>query len=135
MKKVTYLMTLVLAITIVSYSCSKKDDDDPIVKTLQEQYPDWSNLTWVSTGGISTPDMYPKLEISIVDNEGTIKHYYDSETLYQNTFSEIKIEDNEIAFKCSIGTTVGVFSKDGDKITLITNGLIKTGYIYVLQIN
>lgn len=72
MKKVAYLTMMFVALTLMSFSCSK-DDDDPIVpQTLEEKYPDWKNLTWFSTDGVSAPDTYPKLEITISDNLVTV---------------------------------------------------------------
>ena len=65
MKKVTYFLILMFSLVLTSTSCEK---DDPIVptQTLEQMYPDWANLTWISTNG--STNSYPKLDISISDD-------------------------------------------------------------------
>ncbi len=134
MKKVAYLFTIVIAITLMSFSCEK---EDPIVPTLEEQYSDWSNLTWVSTDGVTAqmnPDIYPRLEISISGDEGEITHTINSVDYFWDSFSTMTISGNTVDFGSPANTT-GTFTKSGDKITLTTKGLTITSHTYVLQIN
>ncbi len=70
MKKIIYLLTLMLAVTLINVSCEK--NEDPANQTLAEMYPDWTNLTWISTDGNSTPTVYPRLTIKVIGNVATI---------------------------------------------------------------
>lgn len=67
MKKLTYLLSIMFAVALLSMSCEK---EDPIVpeQTLAELYPDWVNLTWVSTNGNSDPTVLPRISFSISTN-------------------------------------------------------------------
>jgi len=68
MKKVTYLLVLMFSLVLTSASCDKSDDPTP-EQTLEQMYPDWSNLTWVSTNGETAqmnPNIYPRISFTIV---------------------------------------------------------------------
>ena len=140
MKKVTYLIVLMFSLVLLSASCEK---DEPVVKqTLEEQYPDWSNLTWVSTDGKTAetkPDVYPRLNITINGDNGTIRQTMDGDGWYYNEqFSTITIESNTITFTGHYAVYIsrtGTFEKNGTQITLVTKGMIKDSHTYVLQIN
>ena len=129
---------IMFAMTLMGFSCERDDDGDVnTAATLEEQYPDWANLTWVSTDGVTAEDdpyIYPRLEISISGNEGEIKHTTSNDNYYWNSFSKITITGNNITFNNSVGT-VGVFTKNGNTITLTTKGLTIYNHTYVLKIN
>lgn len=74
MKKVAYLLTVLFAVALMSTSCEK---DDPIVpdQTLEEQYPEWSDLEWVSTNGSQTE--YPRIDILIIGDLVTLTELRD----------------------------------------------------------
>lgn len=137
MKKYTYFISLILVLVLSSISCSKEDDQPTPQQTLEQKYPDWKNLTWVSTDGVTTlmnPDVYPRLNITITDDEGFFCQPYSSSGNYQDTFAQITISGNTITFGAP-ANVVGTFTKSGDKITLTTKGLTITSHTYVLQIN
>jgi hypothetical protein len=98
MKKVAYLFTIVIAITLMSFSCEK---EDPIVPTLEEQYSDWSNLTWVSTDGVTAqmnPDVYPRLEISISGDLVTVTKKITVSTAIIGKYTQADISGNTAIF-------------------------------------
>ena len=78
----------------LSCSCEK---NDPILDILETQYPDWVNLSWVSTDGDNT--IYPRLSITINGNEVTVtlkKELYGGDTYFENiTYEEMTITGNE----------------------------------------
>lgn len=135
MKKVAYLFTIVIAITLMSFSCEK---EDPIVPTLEEQYSDWSNLTWVSTDGVSTSDTYPKLEISISGDLVTVTKKLTVSTAIIGKYTQANISGSTATFTDvyedynGTGTTLTCTNVNVGS-TQIT--LTCLGNTYVLQIN
>ena len=138
MKKVTYLLVLMFSLTLMSTSCDK---DEPIVpdKTLEQLYPDWANLTWVSTDGWTDPDVAPnKLNITIVGNKVT----FNQPPSYNKILDKITIQGDIIKFgevNGSIDIVSGTFTNDGSYITIKTYGLYTKKpefyHTYVLKIN
>lgn len=132
MKKVAYFLTLVLALTLINVSCCK--DDDPANQTLAEMYPDWANLTWVSTDGASLVTTYPRLNITIIGDNGTINQPINATQSYNDNFAVMTVSGNNVTFAAPANVT-GTFTKNGSQITLTTKGLSTTNHVYVLQIN
>ena len=62
MKKVTYFLTVIFAVALMSTSCDPIEDP-----TLEELNPEWSNLSSISTNGDNTA--YPRLTIEIQGND------------------------------------------------------------------
>ena len=60
---------MLFAVALLSTSCC---EDDPVVPelTLEEQYPEWSDLEWVYTNGSAIE--YPQLDINISDDVVTL---------------------------------------------------------------
>ena len=140
MKKVTYLMTLIFAVALMSTSC----DPDPIVPdTLETQYPDWANLSWVSTDGLNDFDTYPKLSISIDGNQVTVTQLLwndlnDVEYPLSTVFTNMTIVGDVVTFSGATGTSdvVGeVEYYEDTHIYLETFGLTTESYEYGLLIN
>lgn len=82
MKKLVLLLTLFVAVAITG---CKKDDDQP--QTLEQKYPEWKKLTWISTT-VSPEFSFYKLDVSIdgdvitttftdVNNTKTVDRYRD----------------------------------------------------------
>lgn len=141
MKKVSYLFVMFLALSLMSFSCSEKEEiEEPVVLTLADQYPDWVDLSWVSTDGDTSVTMYPKLEISIDENTVTVHHTYvinNSPYVGSNTYEKMIISGNTVTFGVNI---TGTFVLNGSQITITTFGLMNDDYlenkhVYVLQIN
>ena len=100
MKKVTYLMTILFAVALMSTSCCK---DDPVPElTLEEQYPEWSDLSWVSTNG-STSE-YPQLDLIIINDVATLTETeyvgapVNGEVPYSFIYEEIVLTTTHITF-------------------------------------
>ncbi len=55
MKRITYLLMLMFATVLINIGCEKENSTPatpvtpPVAQTLEQKYPDWKNLTWVST--------------------------------------------------------------------------------------
>lgn len=136
---------MILAVVLMSTACEK---DDPIIdepeQTLEEMYPEWSNLSWVSTDGnadASDEDNYPRLEITIVGDVVSVHQPIDADGHALNGwYSEVIINGNTITFSDDVITDdynepdiTGTFSKSGGQITFITKALTTTEHTYVLQ--
>ena len=137
MKKVTYLMTILFAVALMSTSCCK---DDPIVpdQTVAEQYPEWVNLTWVSTDGkdasyIPIEDTYPRLNITIVGDDITVNQPINSTQSYNGFYTTMTVSGADVSFGTPSNGVTGTFTKNGSQFILTTNGLSTTSHIYVLE--
>ena len=104
MKKVIYLFSIMFAVALMSTSCCKDDPIVPEPETLQELYPEWSNLSWMSTDGKDASyqpveDTYPRLEITIVGDDVNI-HQLTNGTggFYDGNFTEVTISGSIITF-------------------------------------
>jgi hypothetical protein len=136
-------------LVLLSTSC-KKDDNNPIVntKTLEELYPDWANLTWVSTKENGVFVEYPRFEIMIVGDTITLKgwSYIDEDNnIFYNpqdykkisfdtitsTTGTVTISDLVIKKPYGDGITFGyIIDKSNNNIILAHNN-----HIYTLKIN
>lgn len=136
MKKATYILILIVSLVVATASCSK--EDDPIVKSLEEQYPAWVNLTWVSTDGFSTSDTYPRLEITIVGDLVTVTKKITVSTAIIGKYTQANISGSTATFTDvyedynGTGRTLTCTNVDVES-TQIT--LTCLGNTYVLQIN
>ena len=140
MKKAIYFLILMSAMTILTISCTKPADDE---LPFQVQYPDWKNLTWVSTDGSSLATTYPKLNISVDGNNViTVRQPYAAPNPqaneYVGTFAKMTIVGNTVSFTEVTNQALdvtGTFTKSGSQITLTTLGFTNTSRVYVLKIN
>ena len=129
----------------MSTSCEKEDPVDlKPEKMLAEQYPEWSNLTLISTNGVNIldfPNARPTLTININENVVTIKQVTKNGTFITGVFSQMTINAPNVRFyeciNCSgiLVNVTGTFVSDDSKITLETKGLTTSSAIYVYQIN
>lgn len=115
------------SLVLMSTSCEK---DEPVVpeQTLEEMFPDWSNLTWVSTDGITAdvdPLIYPRLVINISGDNGTFRQLRSEDGRYYNlTFHVLNIVDNTVTFKenfADFHSITGTFTNDGEFIILTSH--------------
>ena len=125
------------ALVLMNTSCCKPDDETPLPYVLQ--YPDWQNLTWVSTDGNSLVTTYPKLNITIDgNNQIKVVQPYSSTGTYSGTYTMMNVNGNNVSFTNSIdnaGDITGTFTKSGTQITLTTKGHTAVERIYILQIH
>lgn len=139
MKKVAFLMTLVLALPLVITRCSK-DDDDPMVpqQTLEQKYPDWKNLTWIATDNNPDVEKYPKLQISISGDLVTVVKKLTPSTSLVGKYTQANISSSTATFS----SVYQDYNGTGSTLTC-TNVSVESGVItltclgntYMLQIN
>lgn len=131
MKKVAYLLTMVFVLTFAFTSC-EKDDNDDVIKTLEELYPEWSYLYGEAP---EVGEGVPTITITIDGNVGTIKQVLPQiNQVYTLTFNKIEIVGNTVYLKVGESDVIasGTFTKSGSEIlkilTLTTSGLAKAQY-------
>ena len=119
MKKAIYLFLLLFSLVLMSTGCKK---DDPIVlskeKTLLQRYPDWANLSWISTNGnTNRSTTFPQLSIRITEDYCIIltETIYISQlnigaTAYNYSFYDIIVTPTTIQFGNQI---IGAYLPDG----------------------
>ena len=75
MRKIFPFVSLVIFLSFSMISCGRKDADKKpaAIQTLEERYPDWAHLTWISTD--DNTRAFPRLEISIRKNVVTIRQH------------------------------------------------------------
>jgi hypothetical protein len=141
MKKITYLSILMFSLILMSTSCCK--EDDPTTQTVAELYPDWANLTWISTDNASLATTYPKLNISIVGDNITMNQPINATQAYNDTFITMNVSEGNsgsVTFTNAMGSVTGTFTKIivggvTTQISLTTKGLSTTSHVYVLKVN
>ena len=124
------------SLVLMSTSCCKPDDETP-VQTFEQTYPDWKNLTWVSTDNSSLSTTYPKLNITIVGDNISVNQPINATQAYNGSYDGMVVQgttSGTVGFGMPAEIT-GTFSKSGSQITLTTKGLSTTSHVYVLQIN
>lgn len=133
MKKVTYLAILLLPITFMSFSCSQDEDASSITLSLEEQYPEWSNLYGEAPAVV---EGIPTISIAVIENSGTIEQFLpqidDSHPVtYAGEFDEIVISGNAFTLKNGGSDIVsGTFTKSGSTInTITTSGRAVTSFL------
>lgn len=132
------------SLVLMNTSCTKPTDDVPDIKTLAQQYPDWKNLTWISTDGKSNDYVYPKLSISVVDNTIEVNQWIDIPyagtdiiSQYHHSFTVFNIIGSTFTFKTTVDDWVmtGTFVKNNNQLTLTTEALLTGNHVYVFKIN
>ena len=75
MKKIFPFVSLVIFLSLGMVSCGTKNADKKSLafQTLEERYPAWSNLTWISTDKGKMD--FPRMDISIRKNVVTIRQH------------------------------------------------------------
>jgi len=130
MKKVAYLTMMFVALALMSFSCCK-DDDDPIVQTLEEQYPEWSDLYGQAPANV---EGIPTITITIVENVGTIEQFLPQISNYNPTyldnFDKVVISGSTVTLKNGESVVAsGTFTKSGSQVLpLTTSGLATAQY-------
>jgi hypothetical protein len=107
MKKLFLFVSLVIFLSISMISCGRKDADKKTtaIQTLEERYPEWAHLTWISTD--DNTRAFPRMEISIRKNVVTIR---------QHT-SDTDFVSQEYAMMYLLGNTLTLENKKKDRLT------------------
>jgi len=119
-------------------SCTKPANDtpDPTIKTLEQTYPTWKNLTWVSTDGDGSTIAYPRIDVSIIDNIVKVNQPTGiGNGVFHGSYTVFNITGNNVTLGTQYDGMTGTFINSGTQITLTTKGLSTTSHVYVLQIN
>jgi hypothetical protein len=145
MKKVICLFSLMLALVLMNTNCTKPTDDNPIVQTLRQKYPDWKNLTWVSTDGANLTSTYPRLNISITAVGDTVKTNQPMDNggySMNGWYGSIGVQGTNVTFSIPYNNTMidfvctnVVINENAKTVTLYTGGLLTAKHTYVLKIN
>lgn len=144
MRKITYITMLFIALATLSFSCTKDDEDNKPqepTKTLQEQYPEWSNLY-----GEYRPNgfLVASIKITIVGNEGRLEQvltdFNPTIPIITTDFNKVEIDGNKVILKNNDDFVMltGTFEKLNGKITTLTTsgGLIQEcTYTYTMIYN
>lgn len=134
---------MIFAVALLSTSCCKDDPVVPEPQTLEEQYPEWSNLSWVSTDGVDIvedSDIYPRLEITIVgDMVSIFQATNGTGGGYAGSFPELTISGDVITFSGDgFKVITGTFEWESNSVTFTTFGLMDDDipdneHVYVLN--
>jgi hypothetical protein len=124
MKKTTLFLSMVIFLSLAIFSCGRKDRDKKTmaVQTLEQRYPGWKNLTWISTDNI--PRGFPRMEISIHQNVVTMKHYISDTDFVSREFTMMYLLGNTLTLESKNGGLTGFFWQTDSTILVKTKGLV-----------
>ncbi len=140
MKKTFPFVILVIVLAGFLVSCGKKDDNKKsgAIKTLEESYPGWTNLTWISTDDNSRA--FPRMEISIRENVVTITQYTSDTVFVSKEYTMMYLLGNTLTLedKDKVRLT-GFFWQTDSTILIKTKGLadeyLQNPHTYALRKN
>jgi hypothetical protein len=125
MKKTVPLVSLVIFLSFCLVSCGRKDaaKQSAAIQTLEERYPGWANLTWISTDDI--PRGFPRMEISIRENLVTMTQYTSDTDFVSREFSMMYLLGNTVTLESKeTGRLTGLFWQTDSTVILKTKGLV-----------
>jgi hypothetical protein len=125
MRKIFPLVCLVIFLSLCMLSCARKDANKKsgAVQTLQERYPGWANLTWISTDDI--PRGYPRLEISIRENVVTMKEYTADNEFVTQEYNMMYLLGNTLTLEDkNKGRLTAFFWQTDSTVILKTKGIV-----------
>ncbi len=124
MKKTVPYVSLVLFLSFCMFSCGRKDANKKSVsmQTLEERYPGWTNLTWISTDDNSRG--FPRMEISIHENVVTIRQHTSDTVFVSQEYTTMYLLGNTLTLKDkNKGSLTGFFWQTDSTIIIKTKGL------------
>ena len=140
MKKTVPYVSLVLFLSFCMFSCGRKDANKKSVamQTLEERYPGWTNLTWISTDDNSRG--FPRMEISIHENVVTIRQHTSDTVFVSQEYTTMYLLGNTLTLKDkNKGSLTGFFWQTDSTIILKTKGLadqyLENPHTYALKKN
>jgi hypothetical protein len=140
MKKTVSYVSLVILLSFCMFSCGRKDTSKKSVatQTLEERYPGWTNLTWISTDDNSRA--FPRMEISIQDNVVTIRQHTSDTVFVSKEYTTMYLLGNTLTLKDkNKGSLTGFFWQTDSTIILKTKGLadqyLENPHTYALKKN
>jgi len=107
MKLTFSFVILVIFLTLCMVSCGRNgaDNKSGAIQTLEERYPGWTNLTWISTDGITRG--FPRMDFTIRENVVTIRQYT----------SDTGFVSKEYTIMYLLGNTLTLEDKNKDRLT------------------
>jgi hypothetical protein len=139
MKKLIYDLFVLSSLFIAFASCSNNDrsNSGPSGQTLEQRFPQWTNLTWISTDEYM--GIYPRMDISIRGNTVTIRQDTSATGYISGEFSEIVILGNMITFVAEkpARRMTAYFAQTDSTMKIKTQGLLARDpynvHIYLLS--
>jgi hypothetical protein len=125
MKRIFPYMSLVMFLSFCMISCGRKEASKKsnAIQTLEERYPGWANLTWISTDDNSRG--FPRMEISIRENVVTIRQYTSDTVFVSQEYSMMYLLGNTLTLvDKNNGRLTGFFWQTDSTIMIKTKGLV-----------
>jgi hypothetical protein len=125
MKNFLPFVSLVIFLSLCMISCGKKDGDKkPLAfQTLEERYPGWANLTWISTD--KGKNDFPRMDISIRNNIVTIRQHLSDTVLVSKEYTMMFFFGNSLTLEDKSKSRLTAFYWKTDSTILIrTRGLV-----------
>jgi hypothetical protein len=125
MKRVFPFLSLVIFLSFCMVSCGRKDANkkSAAIQTLEERYPGWSNLTWISTDNISRG--FPRMEISIHENVVTIRQHTSDTVFVSQEYTMMYLLGNTLTLEDKNKRRLtGFFWETDSTIMIKTKGLV-----------
>ena len=140
MKKIFPFVSLVIFLSISMVSCGRKDADKKTaaIQTLEERYPDWAHLTWISTD--DNTRAFPRMEISIRKNVVTIRQHTSDTDFVSQEYTMMYLLGNTLTLEDKKnGRMTAFFWQTDSTIMVKTKGLadqyLENPHTYALKKN
>lgn len=125
MKKLFSLAGLFIFVSFCLNSCGRQDVKRKSLafQTLEERFPAWKNLTWISTDRDSSA--FPRMEIMIRENVATICQYSSDTDFVSREYTTMFFLGNSLTFEDKEKGRLTTFYKQTDSTVMIrTKGLL-----------
>jgi hypothetical protein len=125
MKQIFPFIGLLIFISFSLVSCGSSDPNKKSLafQTLEERYPAWSNLTWVSTDRDS--GAFPRMEITIHENVITLRQHTSDTASIAHEYSTMFFLGNTLTFEDKNKSSLTGFYRLTDSTIMIrTQGLL-----------
>jgi hypothetical protein len=125
MKKIFPFVSLFIFLSLCMVSCGRKDANKNSIglQTLEERYPGWENLTWISTDNNSRA--FPRMEISIKENVVTIRQHTSDTAFVSHEYNLMYLLGNTLTLKDNNNDRLtGFYWQTDSTIMIKTKGLV-----------
>jgi hypothetical protein len=125
MKKILPFLSLVIFLSLAMVSCGRKETSKKSLafQTLEERYPAWTNLTWISTDKGRSD--FPKMEISIRENVVTITQHMSDTDIVSKEFTVMYFLGNSLTFiDKNKGRLTAFYWQTDSTVMIKTKGLV-----------
>jgi hypothetical protein len=140
MKKILPYVSMVIFLSFCMVSCGRKDANkkSTAIQTLEERYPGWTNLTWISTDDNSRA--FPRMEISIRENVVTIRQHTSDTVFVLQEYTMMYLLGNTLTLEDkNKGRLTGFYWQTDSTIMIKTKGLadefLENPHTYALKKN